>query len=148
MLCVHTSNRHLRLVPVVTDTAGVVEWENQYDADKSGKSDKKVTGLVAWRAHDNAPGHSGKTATKNQKDDIGHFTSEWVIVARDDKDLKHLKTPTKYKEWCEAAFSEKDPRRTETTYWTRQHPNTTYVWTDDHSNLMAVFRWPWSRHSD
>jgi hypothetical protein len=81
---VHTSNRHLRLVPVVTDTAGVVEWENQYDADKSGKSDKKVTGLVAWRAHDNAPGHSGKTATKNQKDDIGHFTSEWVIVARDD----------------------------------------------------------------
>src|SRR5262249_46004519 len=49
VLCVHTSNRHLKLVPVVADTANVVEW-----VDKDGTT---KTGLVAMRGHDSAPGH-------------------------------------------------------------------------------------------
>jgi hypothetical protein len=144
LLCVHTSNRHLRLVPVVTDTASVVEWDDLYDRDEKGQP-KKKTGLVARRGHDSAPG----IMYLGIKEDIGHSSSEWVIVARDANDLKQLEPPKKYDEWMRQAH-EKRPREVpeHEEYWTWQTPTRRYIWTDDHSNLMAVFRWPWARHSD
>jgi hypothetical protein len=142
VLCVHTSNRHLRLVPVVTDTAAVATWDDLYDLDSQGVPKKKV-GLVANKGHDLAPG----LQYLDKKEDIGHYTSEWVIVARDEKDLKHLTTPSKYNEWLKIAH-EKDRKVPDyEPYWTPQAPTGSYVWTDDHTNLMAVFRWPWSHRS-
>jgi hypothetical protein len=76
--------------------------------------------------------------------DIGHFTSEWVMVARDSKDLKHLVAPPLYEQWISQANAQKRTYSTE-AYWQEQSPTGEFVWTDDHSNLMAVFRWPW-RH--
>jgi hypothetical protein len=144
VLCVHTSNRHLRLVPVVTDTAAKATWDDLYDRDSDGKP-KKKTGLVANRGHDMAPG----LQFLDKKEDIGHYTSEWVIVARDWNDLKHLTTPSKYDEWMKLAHDKKPrevPERED--YWTPQEPRGAFVWTDDHTNLMAVFRWPWARTVD
>jgi hypothetical protein len=139
VLCVHTSNRHLRLVPVVTDTASKATWDDLNDLDSQGVPKKKV-GLVANKGHDMAPG----LQYLEKKEDIGHYTSEWVIVARDEKDLKHLRAPSKYNEWMKLAH-EKDRKVPEyETYWTWQSPTGNFVWTDDHTNLMAVFRWPWA----
>jgi hypothetical protein len=140
VLCVHTSNRHLRLVPVVADTAKMVTWEDLYDRDENG-TPKTKTGLVAIRGHDNAPGHQ----FLKKPDDIGHFTSEWVIVARDKNDVKHLKTPPKYGEWIRLVVQEHPQQAglAQDEYWRTQEPTGKYVWTDDHTNLMAVFRWPW-----
>jgi hypothetical protein len=143
VLCVHTSNRHLRLVPVVTDTAAVAEWEDIYDRDADGKP-KKITGLVANRGHDTAPG----LQYLDKKEDIGHYTSEWVIVARDLKDIKHLQAPKKYNEWMKEAHARKAGVPEYEEYWTPQTPTRRYIWTDDHTNLMAVFRWPWSKRGD
>jgi len=146
VLCVHTSNRHLRLVPVVTDTAAVAEWDDHFDDQGKPMPAQKKHGLVAVRGHDSAPGHSDEARKKQmqKKDDIGHFTSEWVIVARDEKDLKHLSVPSKYNDWCREIFSD----RSQDPYWTPQQATGRYVWTDDHTNLMAVFKWPWSRRGD
>jgi hypothetical protein len=143
VLCVHTSNRHLRLVPVVADTANVVAWDDQYDRDSDGKP-KKRTGLAATRGHDIAPGAQYLKTKEAYKNDIGHFTSEWVIVARDQKDLKHLFVPSRYNEWCKAAQDEHPRQRiADEPYWTPLEATGRYIWTDDHSNLMAVFQWHW-----
>jgi hypothetical protein len=156
VLCVHTSNRHLRLVPVVVDTAAAVEWDACWDKDYAdgktpevkfaplnpdGTRPKGGKGCVANRGHDVSPG--GRELL-NKKSDIGHFTSEWVMVARDAKDLKHLRPPEKYNEWI-AEAARQFPHRVSTgdPYWQMQSATGTYVWTDDHTNLMAVFRWPW-----
>jgi hypothetical protein len=140
VLCVHTSNRHLKLVPVVVDTAATAEWDDIMNRDASGKPPRK-TGLVAVRGHDSAPGNEGL----HKEVDIGHFTSEWVMVARDMNDLWHLKPPPNYTDWIDAANSlgKKRGQFSREEYWQAQTPTHEYKWTDDHSNLMAVFRWPW-----
>jgi hypothetical protein len=138
VLCVHTSNRHLKLVPVVRDTSAVVEWDDMRHPNPDGSYPKKK-GLVAIRGHDSAPGNQGL----HYAVDIGHFTSEWVIVARDLNDLKHLNPPRMYTEWINKANENKRQFSNE-AYWQTQSPAGQYIWTDDHSNLMAVFRWPWA----
>src|SRR5207253_9605124 len=96
-------------------------------------------GMIAIRGHDIAPGNSRETGGERKKFDIGHFTSEWLIVARDRKDLKHLNPPALYDQWCRESLK----GRPAEPYWKQQQPIGSFVWTDDHSNLMAVFRWPW-----
>jgi hypothetical protein len=137
VLCVHTSNRHLELKLVVADTADKAEWDDLYDRDANGVP-KKKTGLVAKRGHDQAPGRK----YLDRADDIGHYNSEWIMVARDEKDLKHLRAPPKYNEWMRLAH-DKNPREVPeyAEYWTSQSPRGPFVWTDNYSNLMAVFRW-------
>jgi hypothetical protein len=159
VLCVHTSNRHLRLVPVVTDTMAAVEWDRSWSQDYAEGKTKEVSyaarnadgtlprvkGLVAVRGHDSSPGSRDML---HKKSDIGHFTSEWVMVARDPKDLKHLQAPERYSQWCKEYQDQINARRSdlEEPYWQPQSPTGAYVWTDDHTNLMAVFRWPWDKH--
>jgi hypothetical protein len=138
VLCVHTSNRHLKLVPVVRDTAAMVEWDDWYSEPGKAVKQKGLKGVV--RGHDSAPGNQGLKLPI----DIGHFTSEWVMVARDPNDLKHLVPPPLYSEWINSANQQKRQFSTE-SYWQDQSPTGEFIWTDDHSNLMAVFRWPW-RH--
>ena len=145
VLCVHTSNRHLNLVPVVVDSAAAAEWMNFYDHDgKRIPAELSKTKLISWRGHDMAPGHNDDSKFHDDGD-IGHTNSEWVIVARDPNDLKNLLTaPSKYAEWFKNGYGS---GREDSTYWTQQEPtpNQAFLWTDDHSNLMKVFRWPWSR---
>ncbi len=170
VLCVHVSNRHLNLVPVVADIANAIKVK--VPVAKRDANDKFVidpsTGrpIVEWqekslaarRGRDNAPGHEIDSFAH-----IGHTTSEWVMVTRDERDLKGqpgraenwaLQTPTDYEELRERANrlkTQKGYGEDRTPYWST--PTTTgtperegrYVWTDDYSNLLAVFRWPWSR---
>jgi hypothetical protein len=153
VLCVHTSNRHLRLVPVVADTAAMAVWEDRYDLDENGNpklkggANNQQSQLVSQVGHDAAPGcqYLGKQS------DLGHYNSEWVIVARDAKDVKHLVAPSKYTEWMRDAHAipkYRDRVNPNEQYWSRQQPTNTYVWTDDHTNLMAVFRWPWDKRRE
>lgn len=125
VLCVHTSNRHVDLVPVVAAAA-------------------KELGLVAVRAHDISPFNFQ-----------GHFTSEWVMVARDRKYLDALKAPQNYTELAKAHYNQiyrniPEQQRgpiveREALYWRYPDVNRDEVlrnaWTDDYSNVLSVFRW-------
>jgi hypothetical protein len=71
ILCVHTSNRHIDLVPVVADVAAQLK-------NPDGSS------YVARRGHD---------SDVSRTDPTGHSTSEWVMVARDAKYLEKLTEP-------------------------------------------------------
>jgi hypothetical protein len=95
--------------------------------------------LVANRGRDNAPGASGREGL-GRAEHIGHTTSEWVMVARDKKDLEYLKAPADYNS-LRAELGGGDNR----DYWSWREPTPRgrYVWTDDYSNLLAVFHWPW-----
>jgi hypothetical protein len=104
ILCVHTSNRHVDLVKVVADVA-------------------KSLNLACRRGHDAAEDHVN-----------GHFTSEWVMVARKAEYLAHLEAPPGY------AQNDKVRRSGDTSYWSTPPATGRYVWTDDYSNLLAVFR--------
>jgi hypothetical protein len=148
VLCVHTSNRFVDLVRVVADVADDL-------------------GLVAYRGHDQAP---QKDPGNPKVKDRGHFTSEWVMVARkgayfdspppmpyyewdeSSQSLKqkeltlswHLEEPTGYTQALKDEYKEKygnAPTRTE-PYWsaTSASANHRYLWTDDYSNLMGVLR--------
>jgi hypothetical protein len=97
ILCVHTSNRYVDLVPVVADAA-------------------RELGLASVR------GHTGGGKER------GHFSSEWVMVARDQGILNKLKEPP-------TAAGQRDP------YWST--PSFTpgrHMWTDDYSNLWGALR--------
>jgi hypothetical protein len=97
ILCVHTSNRHVDLVPVVADVADSL-------------------GFASLRGHDNS-----------EEKDRGHYTSEWVMVARKADYLVGLHAPEGYND-------RGDP------YWKEPVVTGRHVWTDDFSNLMGVYR--------
>jgi hypothetical protein len=110
ILCVHTSNRHVDLVPVVADVADSL---------------KLVCRLGHWPPEDKgqkqraAPPFDENTADHAR----GYYSSEWVMVARNDADLAFLDAPQYAGCWSRARRLGLPP------------------WTDDYSNLLSVFRW-------
>jgi hypothetical protein len=74
VLCVHTSNRHVNLVKPVINICSVAEWDDWYDRDESGKPKKKSKLKFAV----------GKDEGERE---VGHFGQEYVLVARDQRDL-------------------------------------------------------------
>ncbi len=128
ILCVHTSNRFVDLPRVVADVAQACD-------------------LVAVVGKDSAP--KGVESDAREK---GHFTSEWVMVARKarkdaqakitERDyLKHLMEPSDY-----MAKARKDVQRDRNkgmpkAYWTIPpiHEGK-YLWTDDYYNLLTILR--------
>jgi hypothetical protein len=120
ILCVHTSNRHIDLVPVVANAAAHAEFDEVDRATGNYKTVNgarvKTTGLVSMRAHDpgpflykvntDLPHNIGAWANTNSNPGHsgGHYTSEWVMVARNWEDLKGhansdwkgLQAPAKY----------------------------------------------------
>jgi hypothetical protein len=132
VLCVHTSNRHLDLVKVVADVTNSIKWT---DADGVEKT------LVCKRGHDVAPGDEELVKRR------GHYTSEWVMVAREMKYLDHLTPPEGYeqklRQYAEEQAKLRNARIDVEDYWTIPQGSVTgrrYVWTDDYSNLIAVLR--------
>jgi hypothetical protein len=117
ILCVHTSNRHLNLVLVVQDVAASL--------NETPEAKAKGYQYTAWRGHDD---EKDQTAPHNP---YGFSTSEWVMVARKAEYLEALKAPEGYV----SSSGE--------SYWTplSGNPEGRYVWTDDYSNLLSVFRW-------
>jgi hypothetical protein len=105
ILCVHTSNRFVDLPLVVGDVAA--------DLGYSAKTGK-----------DPAPYNK-----------VGHFTSEWVMVARKPQYLRHLGDPPGFREALRAQKQQLAP------LWsvTDSHGGR-YLWTDDFYNILGVLR--------
>ncbi len=163
VLCVHVSNRHLRLVPVVADICGAARvpqydprgtdkdnkdaarYWGQYEKDENGNV--VTTSLVCKRGRDNAPGTTSRDGLR-RREHLGHTTSEWVMVARKPEDLAYLDQPADYNE-LRNLLNERRRQQgimaDSTPYWSDLTPGTRHVWTDDYSNLVAVIRWPWSK---
>jgi hypothetical protein len=102
ILAVHTSNRYVDLVPVVADVANSL-------------------GFHSIRGHT-----EGARRGDRSIESLGHFSSEWVMVARDVEVLNRLK--------------QRVPPDARGDYWTLPTVTGRHVWTDDYSNLMAVFK--------
>jgi hypothetical protein len=92
VLCLHTSNRHVDLVKPITDVAHKLK--------------------LAYRV--------GNDLAREHKD-LGHFTSEWVMLARKADYLP--------------SGNQGGPR------WETPPPPGNRLWTDDYSNLIGVLRW-------
>ncbi len=104
ILCVHTSNRYVELPKVVAAVASELGY--------------------SWkRGHDAAPGG-----------ELGHFTSEWVMVAKKAEYMKDLKEPSGYAALLVRSKAAPEP------YWNTPTADPRYAWTDDHSNLVDVLR--------
>jgi hypothetical protein len=92
VLCLHTSNRHVDLVKPITDVAHKLKY--------------------AYRV--------GNDLARDHKE-LGHFTSEWVMLARRPEYLP--------------SGNQGGPQ------WLVPPPPGNRVWTDDFSNLVGVLRW-------
>jgi hypothetical protein len=69
------------------------------------------------------------------------------MVARDSKFLAHLDEPFDYEMMRKKQNEVRRRRRVgenDDPYWSTPTVRGQYVWTDDYSNLLSVFRWPWS----
>ncbi|MSQ94560.1 MAG: hypothetical protein EXR98_08380 [Gemmataceae bacterium] len=108
ILCVHTSNRFVDLPKVVSAVADNL-------------------GYVHLRGHD---------INDNRSD--GHYTSEWVMVAKKQEYLKRLSGDTDFLRAYKQAIGRKGRND---TYWESVDINPRYVWTDDYYNLLSVVRW-------
>ena len=122
VLCVHTSNRFVDLPKVVAAVA-------------------QKMGYAHRRGHDN---DTDRTE--------GHYSSEWVMVARDINHInftgkgkeapevvkKSLSGDTDFKTRYENKAREKNRGFEE--YWGSVNVNYRYVWTDDYYNLLSVVR--------
>ena len=120
ILCVHTSNRFVDLPKVVAAVASAAEV---YD-DKRNK-----TTLKHMRGHD-----------ANEDHRRGHFTSEWVMVARETKFILKEGGDAAFQKAYNQALAEKPNSRRE-DYWSSVPIEPRYVWTDDYYNLLSVVRW-------
>jgi hypothetical protein len=80
VLCVHTSHRFVNLPPVLAAVGADLK-------------------LHVRRGHDQAPAGRFRAGGKTDLAEIGHFTSEWVLLARHQRTLDQVcKTPAKYEE--------------------------------------------------
>ncbi len=142
VLCVHTSNRFVDLPKVVASVSSKIVTkikgspedelvkQGTQQLDSEGflmKGGKYVTqSLVTTRGHDIAP----------YKNHEGHYTSEWIMVARHSKYMTHLTEPPGYRE----AFNAERKNQRFEPYWTKAEVADRFVWTDDYYNLASVLR--------
>jgi hypothetical protein len=126
ILCVHTSNRWVSLPKVVAAVALALTEELPPDQIKAGYTYSVI------RGNDAAP--FGK---------VGHYNSEWVMVARKPEYLARVKAlePEGYM----AALREKakkDPMHVEADrpYWNALNQDKRFLWTDDYYTLWTVLR--------
>jgi hypothetical protein len=93
ILCLHTSNRHLDLIKPIADNARALKLAYRVGNDLGGKENKE----------------------------LGHFSSEWVMLARHVEDLP--------------SGNQGGPQ------WQSPPPPGMRLWTDDFSNIVSVMRW-------
>jgi hypothetical protein len=105
IVCYHTSNRYYDLVPIIASAAEELKYACLVGHDLNGDHER------------------------------GHYTSEWVMVARDKKYLAHLKSPPGY----DMALQRRiilEP------YWSPpKRADKKFVWTDKGENLFrGIYR--------
>jgi hypothetical protein len=148
ILCVHTSNRHVDLVPVVQRVVEAIRSE----------PGSRFPKLACVRAHDSAP--YGDRTPRELMFAPGQFNSEWVMVAQNIKILDKLETPPLYEKGGidveRLRYEKADPAKLDARieamkargawkFWTPPDADSEYpnlrAWTDDYSNVFSVFRW-------
>jgi hypothetical protein len=169
ILCVHTSNRYVSLPKVVAavalalngdidkraselrkkhpdlkdeELAEMYKHERIFYLDVDPQTGKKTAGVYSftcYRGHDQAPrGHQ----TVLEDREIGHYTSEWVMMARRPEYLgRRLTASPKYEEDL-ARAANKSPGKYDAgePYWRPMSGNSRYLWTDNYYTLWTVLR--------
>jgi hypothetical protein len=105
ILCFHTSNRYYQLADIIGSVAEELKYACLVGDDMKGDHER------------------------------GHYTSEWVMVARDRKYLAHLKAPPGYKPAIQRR-DRMDP------YWSQPtRTDKRFVWTDKSENsFRGIYR--------
>jgi hypothetical protein len=101
ILCIHTSNRYINVVPVITDVADSL-------------------GFASVVGRDMAP-----------DEDYHHFTTQWVMVARDRRYLARLPEPENYLERVREDYKRKGYYFGNEPFWHTERPTGAHVWTDN-----------------
>ncbi len=102
ILCYHTSNRYYKMPPLIADVAKSLRY-------------------AVKRGYDRAPGR-----------EPGHFSSEWVLVARRAEYLESVKEPENYAQKMQQDFQQKGwflPKG-KMDYWTIPKATGNHSWTD------------------
>jgi hypothetical protein len=130
ILCIHISSRHYELAPLYADIAATLK-------------------LACVRGHGSAP--VSVRFGPEKLDEMGHFTSEWVMLARDPRLLKALAPPPGYEKALEKAVDDilrgreapafRERYLKDNRFWTHPRATGKYVWTDEgpHS-FMGLYR--------
>jgi hypothetical protein len=113
ILCVHTSNRFVDLPKVVAAVSSELGYSH-------------------LRGHD--------SIDSREAHDAGHFTSEWVMVARKAAYLEKLRDDKAFLNRYIAEMRRNNPDRTPEPYWGSTDIHRRYLWTDDYYNLLSVVR--------
>jgi hypothetical protein len=121
VLMVHTSNRHVDLVRPVVDVAaaGIQKIDLRTGKPVLDAEGKPVMEALVWRV--GKDGFDRREGTGDPSD-RGRFGSEYVMLARDERDLP-------------------PDSEGEALVWYTPRASTYRVWTDDYSNLLGAFRW-------
>jgi hypothetical protein len=115
VVCFHVSNRYLDLAPVIAATAESLKY-----SCRSGND------MLTSRSR-------------------GHFSSQWVVVARSVGDLEQLQPPAGFEERLreEAARGQRFDRIARPEggqFWQVSPSGRTAAWTDNYSNLAGALR--------
>ena len=86
----------------------------------------KSLDLACLHSSDNAPWESAREA--------GHYSSEWVMVARGASELAHLKAPPGYDAAARQAKATGRPFWKEAAFWSVPKANGNHLWTDKGEN--------------
>jgi hypothetical protein len=137
ILCVHTSNRHVSQPKVVAAVTEALNKELTKEEKEAGYS------YACIRGHDSAPDSDlNRDDPAAVRQSLGHFTSEWVMVARKKEYLRRIEemVPRDYMEKLRA-WANKNRAKVE-PYWSSLNPQSRYLWTDDYYSLWQVLRRP------
>jgi hypothetical protein len=103
VLCYHTSSRYFDLPMLIADCADTLGYAVRCGRDMANYG-----------------------ADGRGRDQVWHWTSEWVVVARKAEYLRHLRPPAGYQALPGDPFP----------YWSDERPSGRYRWTDDGPKSM------------
>lgn len=106
ILCYHVSNQFLNMVPVLADAA-------------------QSLGCASVVGHDAAP-------MPPNSSDRTHYSSEWVMIARDQNTLKRLQPPPGYQEQLKADHW----HHGQPPYWHQPKATGKHLWTDNNKHYL------------
>jgi hypothetical protein len=140
VLMVHTSNRHVDLVQPVTDIAKDLKLAWRVGKDRYERRGGPDAADVNMVEADNDPSNNGR------------FGSEYVMLARDIRDLPDNNTAARFldargmltmpaDELGMRLYSSGNIQDYPVLWWYTPHAPGNRVWTDNFQNLLGVFRW-------
>jgi hypothetical protein len=150
VLCVHTSNRHLNLVRPVADIADALklDWLRAHDSGSMERERERAsrTGMIKAREKELFGLNKGKERIYS----LGHFGSEYIMLANKEKGVKYRTAVVDGKVVDRDVLDKAELTNairgisgglTTVCEWKKVTPMGQPIWTDDYQNIVSIMRW-------